>query len=47
MILFALSFGDFSMAIGDWFSWYFNGIDRCGLGPERWGEDCSNSYSNR
>lgn len=46
-IFFAFSDYDWRQAIGDAWSWYVWGIDRCGLGPNRWGEDCTNSYSNR
>lgn len=27
-------------ALGDWYYSFFWNIDRCGLGPDRWGEQC-------
>ena len=45
--LVAMSWSDFSTAFGDLWAWYIWGIDNCGRGPERWGEDCTNSFRNR
>jgi hypothetical protein len=39
-MVFAFSLGDFATMLGDVWYWAVWGVDRCGQGPERWGETC-------